>query len=299
MSVAWVASITDTHAYDLQDEDCLTKICAWISANKTKRNIVAVMHRGDLAHNGGDSAVEWSRIAASGFPVSGIPNIWLPGNHDSNNIANRVYTKYDVELPSSLMTSLTGEMYAGSSRDTYHLIDIGGTQWLILALEFNPSDLQVAWAGGVLDLYPTTPTIVLTHSALYSDGTLSEAGKIPAQNYVYTGFPGGDNYGKQLWDKILEGHGAVALTLSGHDILNVHAYLATARSPSAMFPYCHHVLRNFQSYDTPNHGNPFITMIGFDYAENKLYFEEFSPPNLLDMYLPAACMTVDLVKTTA
>jgi hypothetical protein len=170
-----------------------------------------------------------------------------------------------------------------------------GRQWLVLALEFDPSDAIVTWADGVLAAHSAIPAIVLTHSDLYHDGTLTDPTKSPSQTVVYTGLTGGDNYGQQLWDKSLRARGNVALVMSGHDIRDVSAYLGTTRDAGAMFPTCHHVLRNWQTYRDQENGNPFLTMVGFDYANNWLYFEEFSPASLCDMWMPSACMRVRMV----
>jgi hypothetical protein len=291
--IAWVACMTDTHAYNGQTTDCLTRLCTWIAANRVAKNIVAVFHRGDFASVPAEA--EWVKIAASGFPVAGIPNVWSTGNHDSNLVATRDYTDYNAAMPAAGMSGLAGVYAEGSSTNTWSLVDVGGRQWLVLALEFAPPDAVVTWADGVLAANPTIPAIVLTHSDLYHDGALTDPGASPSQNYVYTGLAGGNNYGQQLWTKSFLARGNVALVLSGHDILNACAYLGTARAAGAMFPTCHHVVRNYQSYNPQIVGNPFMTLIGFDYLNNWLYFEEFSPAGLMDMWLPSACMRVRMV----
>jgi Calcineurin-like phosphoesterase len=292
MIIPWVAWMTDTHCTNGEPTDCLTRASAWIAANRVAHNIVAVFHTGDLVTTG-TSTVEWDKVTASGFPVAGIPNICLPGNHDGDQGNQRVYTNYEARLPVTGMSGYVGSYSAPSARNTYHLINIGGAQWLVVALEFNPSDAMVAWADGVFAAYPNTPAILLTHASLHQSGTLADATNPPA--YFYTGFTGGDNYGVQLWAKSLLARGNVAMVLSGHDIVNVKAYLGTTRASGAMFPTCHHVLRNYQSYRSETSGNPMIQLIGFDYLNNRLHFRCFSPPLLSDMYLAPTCMSVPLV----
>lgn len=296
---SWLAVIHDTHATAGHANNVLKSICRWLAANHEARNISAILHTGDFV-NDATSAVEWGMVTASGFPVSGVPNIWCPGNHDPVYGGTRDHVNMDTALPPSGMSGLIDSLVPGSGANTAHMISLGGRQWLVIALEFDVPDAAVAWADGVLAAHASTPAIVITHSYMMQEGVLSDATK--GQRYVYTGLPGGDNYGQQLWDKSFAARGNVAMVFCGHDIrfqwkYGTFAYLAQSRASSAMFPTCHAFLRNFQGFYPSQDGSPFITLLGIDEQQNKLYVRELSPPTLLDRWYPSLCTNLDLVKT--
>lgn len=303
-NLEWLACIPDTHTTIGHTADALRGHCTWLAANYDKHNIVAVLHRGDFVNDGTVDA-QWTRLGTLGFPVSGIPNIWCPGNHDVQD-SSRTYTKFNATIGLGGMSALVGVYAEGSAANTYHLITIGGVQWLVLALEFDPPDAVVTWADGILATYSTTPAIVITHINLYRDGELTDKTKSTSvggdQEYLILGMSGGDNYGQQLWDDCFEARGNVAMVLSGHDVWKGdgvrwggHVYTPIERSPSAMFPTCHHILRNWQGHSLDCSGSQYMTLLGFNQAENKLQFREFSPPTMLDRFYAAACFEVDLV----
>jgi hypothetical protein len=47
----------------------------------------------------------------------------------------------------------------------------GGTQFLIIALEFKPRGETLRWAGQVIEANPDRRCMILTHAYLNSDGT--------------------------------------------------------------------------------------------------------------------------------
>lgn len=301
--ITWVAVIHDTHSLATQNACALRSTCAWLSANYAQRRIAAILHTGDFITDP-TSEAEWEKVAASGFPVAGIPNVWNFGNHDGVIGATRDYSTIDATLPPSGMSALVESFVEGSALATYHQLALGSRTWGVIALPFNPPDASVVWADGILAANPMVPTIAITHSYLYYDGNLTDATKSATQDYVYVGYPGGDNYGQQLWDDSFSARGNVAMVFCGHDIHQQNGvdngsfgYQATKRTGAAMFPTCHAFLRNFQTNVKDTYGSTYITLVGIDEDQNKLYVRELSPPTMLDRWYDSIylCHDYDLV----
>jgi hypothetical protein len=58
----------------------------------------------------------------------------------------------------------------------YHLFHAGGTDWLILSLEYNPDDTILDWAAGVIEANPDRRVIILTHAYLGPDSSRTSIG---------------------------------------------------------------------------------------------------------------------------
>jgi len=88
------------------------------------------------------------------------------------------------------MPWITGTKVVGQMENNYALVDIGGRQWLVVALEFSPTDASVTWADQVLKAFPDRPAILLTHafSTAMVRGTTS---RLPEATRVMTVTNGG------------------------------------------------------------------------------------------------------------
>jgi hypothetical protein len=94
--------------------------------------------------------------------------------------------------------------FGGASRDgynSYHLLEAGGREWLILALDWRASDEGIRWVQGVIDAHSKLPVILTTHELVG-----------PEDN----GQAALSDYGRQLWDKLIRRNDQIFLTLNGH-----------------------------------------------------------------------------------
>lgn len=163
-------------------------------------NIVFLSHLGDLTQNGAEAECAAIGEAFAVLDRRGVGYSVLAGNHDvrSSTDDQRGPTPYlDTFGPERFRGRPT---FGGASPDgynTYHLFQAAGREWMVLALDWRLSDQGYAWAEDVLARHPRTPVVLTTHELVVEDNTLSA-------------------YGQQLWDRLIEGHDQIFLTLNGH-----------------------------------------------------------------------------------
>lgn len=196
----------------------------WIAANKERYDVRYVLHVGDVVN--GDYVAQWTNAAAALARLDGVvPYALAPGNHDYSDFYPARATRMNNYFPPSKFQSwptFGGVKDAGRIENSYHLFSAGGSDWLILVLEFGPRNATVAWANSILAQYPDRRAILLTHAYLYDDGTRHDwaaKGVRQAWNphtYSVHWDPDGTNDGQELWDKLVRLHPNVVWTLNGH-----------------------------------------------------------------------------------
>ncbi len=163
-------------------------------------NIVFLSHLGDLTQNGTKAEITAISEAFGLLDRRGVGYGVLAGNHDveASTTDQRGASPYlEAFGPRRFQGRKT---YGGASPDGYnnfHLFRAGGRVWMVLALDWRLSDQGYAWAAGVPARHPRTPVVLTTHELVAGDDSLSA-------------------YGQQLWDRLIEDHDQIFLTLNGH-----------------------------------------------------------------------------------
>ncbi|MBO1419287.1 LamG-like jellyroll fold domain-containing protein [Streptomyces sp. FH025] len=170
----------------------------------TDDNIVFLAHLGDVTENG--LAAEYAEVTKvfGLLDDAGAAYGVLAGNHDvrSSTDDRRGPTPY-LETFSKARAARTAG-YRSSSPDGYntcHVFRAGGRDWMLLSLDWRLSDAGFAWANGVIAANPTLPVILTTHELAYADAD----GKAALSDY-----------GKRLWEKLINGNDQIFLTVNGH-----------------------------------------------------------------------------------
>ncbi|MEE1763938.1 LamG-like jellyroll fold domain-containing protein [Streptomyces sp. SP18BB07] len=219
-----------------------------------EENIVFLSHLGDLTQNG--TAQEMGAIGQA-FRLldrKGVGYSVLAGNHDvrSSTDDQRGPTPYlDVFGPAR---SKGGPNFGGASPDGYnsfHLFEAGGRQWMVLALDWRLSAKGFAWAKDVLARHPRTPVVLTTHELVDGDDSLS-------------------SYGQTLWDRLIQDHDQIFLTLNGH-----YWPAARATRKNAADNDVHLHLTNYQNRYFG--GAAMIRLYRFDLDRNTIDVETISP----------------------
>ncbi|MGN9757598.1 LamG-like jellyroll fold domain-containing protein [Streptomyces sp. SD31] len=165
-----------------------------------EENIVFLSHLGDLTQNGSRPEVAAISEAFRLLDRRGVGYSVLAGNHDvkSSTDDQRGASPYlDAFGPKRFQGKKT---FGGASPDGYnsfHLFRAAGREWMVLALDWRLSAKGYAWAEDVLVRHPKTPVVLTTHELVVEDDALSA-------------------YGQQLWDRLIEDHDQIFLTLNGH-----------------------------------------------------------------------------------
>ena len=198
----------------------------WIADNVANKNIQYVMGMGDVTNR--NIAQEWQVALDAVAQLNGkVPYSVINGNHDlytsktDNGDAIPGQTALGPTAidgyfgaDSTYVSQFTGEnggLYKeGSVCNTYYKFTVGTTKWLVVNLDFAPSDDVLKWANRVVAAHSDHKVIMTTHGYLHMDGT-------PISDED-SGSMVGDalNNGEEMWTKFASLHENIVMVLSGH-----------------------------------------------------------------------------------
>ncbi len=240
------AVIGDTQTMCEKDPEAMESIYDWLVANKDSQKISYVIGLGDITDDSTDT--EWQRANKFISKLNGkIPYALVRGNHDdwddfNRNLHNGFYEKTvngmmksgtisltDKNQPGLVKTTQNGKtVYLTKEGDTpkggkvkgdltnsYRYFNIQGTDYLIMTLDFAPTEATLDWANKVIKSHPDHKVIVATHAYMYRDGTTIDDGDCYPPTY-YSGYKNQQN-GDDMWKKCFSKHENVLMVLSGHD----------------------------------------------------------------------------------
>lgn len=158
--------LPDTQGYVKYYPWILDNQTQWIVDNKEALNIQFVTQLGDIVDNY-DNLTQWNNANRSMSILDGnVPWDVLPGNHDmfNDNLTNyNTYFGYDRF---SNKAWYGGAYNAGDNANSFQLFSAGGKDYLLLQLQYNPTDDVLYWTSNVIDEYPDRAVIVATHDYL-------------------------------------------------------------------------------------------------------------------------------------
>ena len=283
-----VAVLPDTQRYSQSFPETYLAQTEWIRDRAGPDNVKFVIHLGDVVHNV-QVETEWENADRAHRALDGVvPYSMLPGNHDldlDGELLTRgtsLYNKYFSPARFEAYPWYGGHMDEANDNN-YCFFQADGMQFMVLSLEFSPTDEMLHWAGGVLDAHPDLRVILATHCYMRPDGRDTRCGQ--AKGLV-------GNSGEAIWDKLVRKHENVFMVLSGH-VLGV----GYQRSLNDAGRPVHEILVDYQGL--PNGGSGWLRTLRFVPAENKIYVKTYSP--LLDEYNqdPKETFTLDYQMTGA
>ncbi len=244
---------------DRGDAAPLTASFEYLIEQREADNIVFTAHLGDVVENA--LAMEFAQ-AGPVFDVldkARMPYSVLAGNHDIDGSTDdqRGDTPYlQMFGPQRFRKSST---YGGSSPDGYnsfHVFRAAGRQWLLLAMDWRPSDAGFAWARKVIADHPRLPVILTIHEIVYAD-----AGD-PVAKF--------SDHGNRVWEQLVDGNDQIFLTLNGH-------YWPSGRvvRQNKAGHDVHLHITNYQ--DRYYGGSAMIRLYHFDLARNTIDVETIAP----------------------
>lgn len=179
----------------------------WLIANVEEKKIAYVMGLGDICEMSYDSG-EWAVAKEQITRLNGVvPYSLVRGNHDDKNWFMRVV---GVENP-GYMATFDGAYGVAREQmlNNYRYLRVGGVSYLIMVLDYYPTDEVLEWANQVIADHPHHRVIITTHAYLMY-------GLTTIKNYDSKYAPHGGNSGEDIWNKLGKKHENIFMIISGH-----------------------------------------------------------------------------------
>ncbi|HWD79979.1 MAG TPA: LamG-like jellyroll fold domain-containing protein, partial [Kribbella sp.] len=244
---------------DRGDAAPLTATFKYLIDQRGEQNIVFMAHLGDVVENAQASEFAQADPVFRILDRAHFPYSVLAGNHDIDG------SKDDTRGPSPYLDTFGPSRfrwmptYGGSTANgynQYHVFRAGGRQWLLLAMDWRPSDASFAWARAVIKAHPKLPVILTIHELVNADH---------GNPVAYF-----SDHGNRVWDQLVDGSDQIFLTLNGH-------YWPPGRvtRKNAVGNDVHLHLTNYQ--DRYYGGSGMVRLYHFDLARNTVDVETISP----------------------
>ena len=247
----------------------------------------------------GNDPNQWEVASNSLHVLDGIlPYVITAGNHDYALLADRSGMANYYFPPAAIAANpwFGGTFETGHIENSFNLMTVGATRWLVIALEFGPRDEVLAWASGILAAFRDRPAIIITHAYLYHDSTRYDHTG-PGQNfnphsYVMMGQTTTTiNDGQEMWQKLILPNRNVKLVFSGHDVNfgdlppGTTGQLTSARPDGSVV---HQILANYQTCTAPpcttsitgatvRGGNGYLRLVRFSPVNRTISVSTYSP----------------------
>ncbi|MFF0341979.1 LamG-like jellyroll fold domain-containing protein [Kribbella sp. NPDC004875] len=244
---------------DRGDAAPLTATFQYLIDQRGAENIVFIAHLGDVVENA--LAMEFAQVD----PVFKIldrarfPYSVLAGNHDIDG------SKDDTRGPSPYLETFGPQRfrwmptYGGSTANgynSYHVFRAAGRQWLLLAMDWRPSDASFAWARAVIAAHPKMPVILTIHELVNADH---------GNPVAYF-----SDHGNRVWDQLVKDNDQIFLTLNGH---YWPPGRVTRKNSAGHDVHLH--ITNYQ--DRYYGGSGMVRLYHFDLARNTIDVETIAP----------------------
>lgn len=266
--------LPDTQHYSDEFPEIYMSQTQWILEHKDDLNIVFVSHMGDIVQHDDADESEWKAADAAMSLLDGvIPYGVLPGNHDMQVGGEAIY--YEHYFPASRFDEY--EWWGGSfddNRYNYQLFSAGGDEYIILHMQYCPTDAGIDWANTVLAQWPQRKAIVSTHSYLDSDGSWMKNCQDKSN---------GDNNGAKMWNRLVKKNHEVFMVLAGH----VPGF---GRRDDFEGRVVYQLLADYQ--DLPLGGSGYLRIMQFEPQNDIIHVSTYSP--YLDQYLEDSRNKFDL-----
>ncbi|MBO5232332.1 MAG: metallophosphoesterase [Clostridia bacterium] len=201
-----MAVVGDIQITSYKHTDELHHLYDWILDNKDDKNIQYVLGLGDITDQDNDWEYAAVEEQLKRLQNAGIDQSIVRGNHDWHFNDYITFEEYGNGLVS----------FDGTMRNTYRLTTIGGVKYMMLTLDFFPTDDAVNWAAEAIEAHPDYNVILTTH-AYYKTGMIIGDGELQQDEDLYN-VPDISvaNSGQDLYDKLVSRYSNIVLVMCGH-----------------------------------------------------------------------------------
>lgn len=279
-----LVALPDTQNYRGAHAAGFSAQTAWIAAQKTTRNIAAVLHLGDITND--NLPEQWENAVRSMKLLDDqVPYFMVPGNHDYGKGGGTMdrTSLFSTYFPAAgfRQRPTFGGCYDREPdrvENSYHLFAAEGRKFIVLCLEFGPRKDVLRWANEVVSRHPDRDAILVTHAYAYSDNTrydFKKFGKKQNWNPHTYGVAAASHDdvtdGQELWELLVSKHSNFIFTINGHVLNDGLGRLAT-RDPAGR--EIHQLLVNFQM--KPNGGDGWLRLLEMR-PDGSLQVYDYSP----------------------
>ena len=212
----WIASISDPADFDysfaiIGDTQYLNRLYPakfptlydYIIDNAQSKNIAHVFGLGDITDDSGYT--EWSNAKKQFARLDGIvPYSLVRGNHDQSG-------DFDLHFGrNSSYAEQYFDKYFDGYATTAHEFSAGNLDYLVITLDWGPTQGMFDWASEIISDYPNHNVIVTTHSYLSADGNLEATGSSNSPSHY------GAHAGDMIWENFISKHKNITMVFCGH-----------------------------------------------------------------------------------
>lgn len=264
--------VPDTQRYAAYFPEIFRQQFRWIRDSIESLNIKYVIHVGDVVEEGEDA--EWVVADEAFSMLDGIvPYLIVPGNHDLDRLAVkagiRATTKFNAVFPPERFEDQ--RWYGGhmgvTSDNSFGYFEAGGQEFLVLGLDYGPTDETLAWANSLVSNHDQK-VILVTHCYMYDDDTRVGDGDrwLPAEKNPAW------NDGDQIWEKLVSQSDGFVMVLSGHVKGDGTGLLVSETQEGTP------VVQMLANYQFLSHGGEgWLRILKFVPAEQRMEVHTYSP----------------------
>lgn len=212
-----VIVVPDTQRYSAYFPHIMRSQFRWIRDHVAALNAKYVVHLGDVVETGAES--EWV-LADEVFSMLDdvVPYTVVPGNHDLDPEARPARVHHSTRFNAVFSPKrFIGQPWYGGHKgvtgdNSFGYFTAAGQSYMVLGLEFGPSDDTLAWARSLAGNTDHSRIIVITHCYMYDDDTRVGEGDDSSPHKLNAEW----NDGEQIWEKFVRRANNVGMVLSGH-----------------------------------------------------------------------------------
>ena len=264
-----MAVVGDIQITSYKHTDKLHYLYDWILNNAEDKKIEYVLGLGDITDQDNDWEYNAVEEQLKRLQAAGIDQSIVRGNHDWHFNDYITFDEYGNGLVS----------FDGTMRNTYRLTTIGGVKYMMLTLDFFPTDDAVEWAAEVIEAHPDYNVILTTH-AYYKTGMKLGDGELQQDEDLYN-VPDISvaNSGQDLYDKLVSKYSNIVLVMCGHASTEDYgpAYEITERADGSKVVQMMINHQQLESIDGRSYG--MLAMLYFDNDGKTVNLEYFSTVN--------------------
>ncbi len=267
-----IVLLPDTQEYTDSYPQYFIAQTGWLAEQGS--DITFALHLGDVTDDNSDE--QWTIAEQALSALDGtVPYLLNLGNHDmgtDGNAGDR-FTRVDDYFPPARFAGEAwyGGNQQGSNADYWVQFEAAGMDFLVLSLEFGPTDETLAWASGVIEDHPEHRIILVTHCYMLDDDTLvNHSSGFSPHNY---GIDAADvNDGAEIWEEFASQHERLFLVVCGHVTGDGSGKLS---SQGVHGNTVHQLMANHQH--EPSGGRGWLRLLTFHPDEDRIAATAYSP----------------------